>query len=104
MKFFVPAADSDEEAERVYSAIAQFVAAPITKKRIHRLSWQHNGMAMSCEVGCPLPRYYQTGEEPALAIFDCGTLYKIYTPNRRGLRGEPVHAGKDSKSHATYFD
>jgi hypothetical protein len=104
MKFFVPATDSNEQAERVYSAIAQFVAAPITEKRIQRLSWRHNDMAMSCEVGGPLPRYYQTGEEPVLAIFDCGTLYKICTPNRGGIRGEPVCAGKDSESRATYFD
>lgn len=32
MKFFVPAAKDDIKAEQVYSAIAQSVKAPITRK------------------------------------------------------------------------
>lgn len=62
-----------------------------------------NGMNMHCEVGKPLPAYYRTGQEPVLAIFDCGNLYKICTPNRGGLKGEPVLAGKNDYSSAVYF-
>lgn len=103
MQFFVPAAQDDAQAEQVYKAIAQFIAAPITEERIWKLRWQHNGMDMLCEVGQPLPAYYQTGLEPVLAIFDCGNLYKICTPNRGGLRGDAVLAGKNFNSSATYF-
>ncbi len=103
MQFFVPAAQNDTQAEQVYGAIAQFVTAPITEKRIWKLRWQHNGMNMQCEVGQPLPTYYQTRLEPVLAIFDCGNLYKICTPNRGGIRGEAVLAGKNLNSSATYF-
>lgn len=97
MKFFIPHAKDDSEAESVYGGFAQFVYArlPDPSKRIWKLTWEHNKMKMSCEVGSPLPAYYQTGNEPVRAIFDCGDLYKICTPNRGGIRGEPVLAGKD---------
>lgn len=104
MKFFVPGAESEEQAESVYQAIAKFVHAPNSSHRIHKLKWWHNGKEMYCEVGSPLPSYYRTGQEPVLAIFDCGHVYKICTPSRGGLGGEPVLAGKDWQSHATYFE
>jgi len=103
MRFFVPAAEDDTQAERVYGAIAEFVTAPVNTNRIWKLRWRHNGMDMQCEVGQPLPAYYQTGGEPILAIFDCGNLYKICTPSRGGVRGEPVLAGKNPHSSVTYF-
>lgn len=104
MKFFMPAAEDQRQAESAYVAIAQFVAASLGVSRIWKLSWRHNGVDMNCEVGQPLPSYYQTAGEPVLAIFDCGNLYKICTPNRGGIRGEPILAGKGCDSHATYFD
>jgi hypothetical protein len=100
---FIPAAEGSEQAERVYRAIAVFNGAPVSDERIWRLSWRHNGQAMSCTVGEPLPPYYRTGSEPVLAILDCGNLYKVCTPNRGGLRGEAVLAGKSHDSHVTYF-
>lgn len=104
MKFFVPAAEDDAQAERVYEAFAKFVSAPVLKERVRTLCWEHNDINMECEVGKPLPTYYQTGTEPVLAIFDCGNLYKICTENRGGVRGVPVLAGKDHNTKVTYFD
>ena len=104
MEFFVPAAEDRAEAERVYAAFARFVGAPVLDKRIWKLKWVHNGMDMQCKVGGALPSYYQTGDEPVLAIFDCGNLYKICTPNRGGLRGDPVLSGKNFNSSAMYFE
>lgn len=103
MEFFIPIAQDAAQSEQVYEAIAQFVDAPIIDERIWKLRWKHNGMDMQCEVGQSLPAYYRTGREPVLAIFDCGNLYKICTPNRGGIRGEPVLAGKDFHSSATHF-
>jgi hypothetical protein len=103
MRFFVPAAEDDAPAERVYKSIAEFCHAPAQARRIHRLHWRHKGMEMSCEVGGTLPSYYQTGVDVVLSIFDCGNLYKIATPNRGGVRGEPIFAGKDRDSRAEYF-
>jgi hypothetical protein len=105
--FFVPAAESAEQAERVYKAIADFVHAPIyedKKKRVRSLSWIHNGMEMNAEVGKPLPSYYGTFEEPVIAIYECSDLFKICTTNRGGIRGEPIYAGKGYRSYPTYFE
>jgi len=103
MDFFVPEAKDDIQAEEVYISIAKFIQAPVYDERIWKLSWRHSGTDMGCEVGKPLPSYYRTGSEPVLAIFDCGNYFKVCTPNRGGLRGEPVLAGKDLYSSATYF-
>ncbi len=103
MKFFVPAAKDDVKAEQVYGAIAKSVQAPITERRIWKLHSRHNEIDMECEVGKPLPSYYQTGKELVLAIFDCENLYKICTLTRGGVKGEPILAEKNSQSSATYF-
>lgn len=34
MKFFIPAAEDDKQAERVYEAVAKFVGGTVTDKRI----------------------------------------------------------------------
>ncbi|MBA3773483.1 MAG: hypothetical protein H0X13_13620 [Ramlibacter sp.] len=103
MKFFVPNASDVEQAKRVYAAIAEFNGAQVGAQRVYALQWEHNGQAMSCAVGESLPPYYQTGAEPVLAILDCGTFYTICTPNRGGIRGDPVMAGKGYGTTATLF-
>ncbi|WP_414517067.1 hypothetical protein [Nostoc sp. PCC 9305] len=103
MKFFVPAAKDDIKAEQVYSALAQSLKAPITEKRIWKLEWRDREIDMECEVGKPLPSFYQTGKELVLAIFECENLYKICTLTRGGVKGEPILVGKNSQSSATYF-
>lgn len=104
MRFFVPKAKSEEQDEKVYEGIARFVNAPVSDKRIWKLRWEHNRKTMECEVGKSMPGSCQIGNEPVLAIFDCGNLYMICTPSRGGIRGEPILAGKNDDSFATYFD
>jgi hypothetical protein len=103
MKFFIPHAESAEQAERVLDAVIKFNHAPPQKQRIAALAWQHKGMKMSCEVGGEAPTYYQTSAEPVVAILDCGALYKVCTTNRGVVRGEAIFVGK-SGATATYFD
>jgi hypothetical protein len=106
MQFFVPHASDADEAESVYDAFAKFVGAAVPAKksaRIRALSWQHNGRDFAGAVGDPMPRYYELGNEPILAIFDCGDHFKICTPSRGGARGDPIMAGMQG-SHATYFE
>jgi hypothetical protein len=103
VQFFIPEAADSEQAERVYRAIAEFNGAAVGNKRIVALSWRHNGEAMSCSVGEPLPSYYRTGSEPVLAILDSGNLYKVCTQNRGGFRGEAVLASKSHDARVTYF-
>ncbi|WP_263588658.1 hypothetical protein [Sphingopyxis sp. GC21] len=106
MQFFVPHATDSDEAESVYSAFAKFVGAAVPAKksaRIRALSWQHNGKDFAGEVGKPMPSYYEVGSEPILAIFDCGDHFKICTPSRGGVRGDPILAG-GRNSQVTYFE
>ncbi|WP_081499538.1 hypothetical protein [Polaromonas sp. CF318] len=103
MKYFIPAAENPEQAERVYEAIAKFNSAPLSGARICALTWPHNGIMMSCEIGSQAPSYYGTGSESVVAIFDCGNLYKICTENRGVLRGEAILAGKGDETPPTYF-
>ncbi|AFY33643.1 hypothetical protein [Calothrix sp. PCC 7507] len=103
MKFFVPAAKDDIKAEKVYSAIASSVKAPITEKRIWQLQWRDNEIDIEAEVGKPLPSSFQSGKELVLAIFDCENLYKICTLSRGGVKGEPILVEKNVQSAATYF-
>lgn len=105
MKFFVPHADGDAEAESVYASFAKFVGAAVPNDhtaRIRKLAWQHNRRDFSCEVGQPMPSYFGTKNEPVLAIFDCGDHFKICAPSRGGVRGDPIMAGQ-RHSKATYF-
>ena len=104
MKFFVPKIKDANQFEEVYRGIAKFVGAPIGDKRIWKLHWCHNGRIFDCEVGHPMPPYYEMGDDPVIAIFDCDGLYKICTINRGGVRGGPVLAGKDHDSEAIYFE
>ncbi len=104
MKFFVPAAKTAEEAESVYLAFAKFNEIPVLKNRIWKLQWIHNGKNLSCEVGKPIIGDSRFGNEPVLAIFERSTLFIICTPNRGGIRGEPILAGKDADSIPVYFE
>ena len=103
MKFFVPAARDNAEAESVYDAVIKFNNAPQQVNRIAVLAWEHNGMQMSCAVGDEAPTYYGTGKEPVVAILDCGHLFKVCTTNRGVVRGEAILVGK-SGARPTYFD
>jgi len=103
MKFFIPAARDNAEAESVYDAIVKFNNAPQQVNRISELAWEHNGMQMSCAVGDEAPIYYGTGKESVVAILDCGQLFKVCTTNRGVVRGEAVLVGK-SCARPTYFD
>ncbi|WP_334919529.1 hypothetical protein [Nostoc sp.] len=99
----MPAAKDDIKAEQVYNALAQSLKAPITEKRIWKLQWRDREIDMECEVGKPLPSFYQTGKELVLGIFECENLYKICTLSRGGVKGEPILVGKNSLSSVTYF-
>lgn len=103
MRFFIPHAEDEAQAKRVYDAVVEFNHAPSQERRIAALAWEHNGMKFSCEVGGEAPSYYQTGTEPVVAILDCGQLFKVCTQNRGVLRGEAIFVGRAGAS-PTYFE
>jgi len=104
MKFFVPCTNNETEAEVVYSAFAEFNKAPILERRIWKLQWIHNKIINNAEIGKSIIGDKRFGGEPVLAILELPTLYMICTPNRGGVRGDPILAGKNIDSIATFFE
>jgi len=103
MEFFVPSASSPAQAESVFSSIASHVAAPAQAQRIFKLEWEHEGKICDCEIGKPLPAVFRT-DEVILAIFDCGDVYKICTPNRGAINFDPIYAVKSAVVNIEYFN
>lgn len=103
MRFFIPHAEDEAQAERVLSSIAKFVSAPIPslKRRIRKITWKHNGTRYSGEVGAPVATYF--GGEEVIAILHNGNCYCVCTPNRGVLRGEPIYAGDGDETSVVYF-
>ena len=111
--FFIPRADSDEQAEHIYDAIRKFAHDTLGwyagDARIYRIRFEdqpHKAgrrrvprREVVAEVGkdCPLTR------QLVVAILDSNT-YLICTPSRGFLRGEPILVGKDTVREATLFD
>ncbi|KLV07132.1 hypothetical protein ABT56_06135 [Photobacterium aquae] len=103
MDFFVPSASSPQQAEAVFTSIAKHVKAPEQAKRIYKVEWHHEGIECLCEIGQPLPAVFRT-DETVLAIFDCGDVVKICTPNRGAIKFDPIHATKADVSNIEYFN
>ena len=103
MEFFVPNATNDVEADQIYAEIAQRNDVPPSHLRIWRISWKQDGADMLCEVGKPLPPYYENGSEPVFAIFDYDNFYCICSYKRGGYRGVPVFVLKNSECRVEYF-
>lgn len=103
MDFFVPSASSPKLAESVFSSIANHVSAPSQPQRVFKLEWLHEGNRCRCEVGKPLPEVFRSNET-VLAIYDCGDIYKVCTPNRGAIKFDPIHALKSSVTEVEHFE
>jgi hypothetical protein len=92
MKFFMPNATDEQEAEQVYKAIKEHAEKAVDQKtsnrRIFRINYEHDKKNHTAEVGKPDT---MTGEI-VLAIFESYS-YLICTPNRGGFNGHPIMAG-----------
>lgn len=106
MKFFIPLADSDEQAERVYGSVVEFNNAKSTPRRIFGIGWDHNGTHYHAEVGKQIDAYF--GGELVLAIVESDNLYFVCTENRGVVRGQGIFVGKGLSNingpTLTYFD
>jgi hypothetical protein len=91
--FFVPFAESKEQAERVLDACITFAKENLgwqigKKERYFSIAWQHNGSNYYAEVGKPEPY----SGEIVIAILP-STTYLVFTENRGVARGEPILIG-----------
>ena len=93
MKLFIPFAEDEEQAARVYDAIRKFAEEStgwqITDRKILSLSYVHDGKEYHAEVGKP----EQVTGEVVIAILESNT-YLVCTPNRGVVRGIPILVGK----------
>jgi len=106
MKFFMPGITDSEEAEFFYQELAENrrITPEESQHRVRKLRWVHNGMKMLAEIGKPLDPYFESGDDPALAIFEVDNCYIICTNSRGGPGGEPaVFAGKSHAKSVKYF-
>lgn len=106
MKFFIPHANGDEQAERVWEGIAKHLAdvsgRPIGHKRLQYISYQHDARSYSVAVGDTHP----LNKEEVIAILVAGddSLYYVTTPSRGVVSGEPIYVGKSDVDNIKEFD
>ena len=102
MKFFVPSAENENEAEDTYQATRKFAVEncwPVTDRRIQAIGFRDKGRSVTAEVGKIEPI---TGET-VVAIFE-SRAYLVCTPNRGVLRGMPILVGRHEISSVTDFE
>lgn len=94
MKFFLPGAKDDAEAEAVYDSIRKAAKSGIgwdsTHSRIYSISYVVDGREYMSTVGEEDPRVH----ELVIAILE-STTYLVCTPTRGVLRGDPILVGSD---------
>lgn len=103
MKFFVPAAKDDKNAEKVYDSIKKFAKETtgwdVADRRIFSITYRHEGKEYHAEVGQADMRV----GEVVVAILE-STTYLVCTPNRGVVRGGPILVGKDEVFAARDFE
>lgn len=103
MKFFIPAAKDEKNAEDIWNATKKFAEQnlgwPVTNRRIFSLTYEHEGKVYHSEVGKPDQRI----GELVIAILESDT-YLVCTSNRGVLRGEPILVGKEEVRDIEDFD
>lgn len=106
MRFFIPAAKDDEQAEEVLGQIRQFVDTGdgwnTNGRRFFKISYHHDGKDYVAEVGKPHP---EDPHEVVVAILDTeGQCYYVCTTNRGVARGTPFLIGKHHTHSVEEFE
>ena len=102
MRFFIPAAKDETQAEEVWVAIKKFAEETlgweISDRRIFSIFYQRQDKHYHVEVGKPDPR----NNELVIAILE-STTYLVCTPNRGVVRGMPILVGQDKVERTIDF-
>ena len=102
VKFFIPKAKDDAQAEEVWESIKKFAKKTlewdVSDRRIFSIAYHKHGEDYYVEVGKPDPR----NGELVIAILKSNT-YLVCTPNRGVLRGIPMLVGGSELTEATDF-
>ncbi|KAB7730111.1 hypothetical protein F5984_13085 [Rudanella paleaurantiibacter] len=103
MKFFLPAASDEEQAERVYGQIKEFVRSQghqISDARIYSITFNRNGRTETDTVGEIAP----SNGEHVVAIFNAKDLYLVCTYSRGVAMGGPMLTGAYQIQQLVLFD
>jgi len=107
VKFFLPGAQTSDQAERVYGKIVATIEAargPVSPRRIYSISYTHNGHSVAAMVGEIDPLQ----GEVIVAILRSGDgqspCYYVCTANRGVVRGEPMVADGTWRTSAIDFE
>ena len=101
-RFFVPHAEDDAQAERVWESTRQFMLEQgytVLDRRIYSVTYTHNGKRCHDVVG----QRSAAVPEDTLVILDAGSVFLCCTANRGVLRGGPIMAGKHWDTTAQEF-
>jgi hypothetical protein len=104
--FFVPHADSPEQAERVYGVfIANSGPYPLKHpdSRLAQVDFRYKGKFLTATVGKPLEGFPEHVGD-VLGIIDTTELVMIDTVARGGLSATPILVGRDDTLSRVYFD
>jgi hypothetical protein len=120
MKFFIPAARNEAEAEHVWAAVRHFLAAngyPTTARRIRRIAFCHHIEHFDLEIGGHHPGMEDDPPltaEPEHPLFRCLVMVILEASNRpcfylcmpyRGvIRGDPWLVGRGAVIHVEEFE
>jgi len=103
MKFFIPHAKDEKQAEKVLQGIIKFakeeIGWDITNRRIFSISYTHEGKKYHSEVGQIDDRV----SEEVIAILE-SHIYFVCTPNRGVIRGMPVLVGREEAKEIIDFE
>lgn len=98
VKFFVPAAESAEQAERVYEDLlkaSSLYRLLHPKARLYSLTFQHNGHRFRATVGQAIPGW-SDHVGVVLAIIETQQLVYVHTQRGVALQEGPILAGHPS--------
>jgi hypothetical protein len=103
MKFFIPFAEDEQQAERVYDLILKSIGATSPRRRVRRIDYVHNGIAMIAEVGQPIHSYYRESG-PVIAIVPSNQCHCVCLPTRGVAGGSPIYVGDSTIQRTEYFE
>lgn len=107
MKFFLPFAKDDKQAEKIYATFREnlrIMGSRLDEKRIHSIEYVHNSIKEVATVG---EKSTFTGET-VIAIIAAkeNKLFYVFTPNR-GMEPKdpgPFLIGENEVTDIRYFD
>ncbi len=106
MKFFIPAAKNEQNAELLYSSLkkrlSQTVGTDFDDRRIYQLNFSHEGKDYSAKVG----ETTDFNHELVIAILHSPgrDLYQVCTPNRGVERGISILVGGHAVAFSSDFE